>query len=62
MEGLPGGCNEQEGRARLSKSVFQSQVQRPRERERSNGCWYDRWYEVRQTERRDGGKKGTAGL
>lgn len=37
MEWLPGGCNEQEGRERLSESVFQSQVQRKRERDLMDG-------------------------
>lgn len=58
MEWLPGGCNEKEGIERLSKSVFQSQVQR--RGKRSNGWWYDGWYEVRKTERRDGVKEATA--
>ena len=35
--------------------------EREGEGERSNGWWYDGRYEVRQTERRDGAKEGTAG-
>lgn len=34
MEWLPLGCNEQEGGERLRESVFQSQVQRKRRKER----------------------------
>lgn len=59
MKWLPWGCDEQEGIERLSESVFQSQVHRKRESDL--WWWYDGLYEVRQKERRDGLKEGTAG-